>query len=235
MHGRSPPRATAAPLCEGAPTAASASSESTCPGGRLRTWPSPTARAATYPRRSKEPLTTAPPSKGARCRETRPRPAANTPDARSSPMRFLRDCVICVLVFFVGPTLKMSRAPQRHDRTDGQARRLHFAVGPAVHMSRVKAERPSVRRRVNNPLSGAERPRWRNPTRRPLELASRSPRPCRVTPFVDGARTTASRRRHGVLTHPSCGAGTPPPAATRFGDVARRAETSPMIRTTRPG
>ena len=53
------------------------------------------------------------------------RPAANNPNARSSPMRFLREWVICVLVFFVGPTLRMSRALSR-----SRARRLHSFVGP---------------------------------------------------------------------------------------------------------
>ena len=40
----------------------------------------------------------------------------------------------------VGPTSKMSRAPQRHDHTDGQARRLHFVVSrsqPFVFVIRV--------------------------------------------------------------------------------------------------
>ena len=81
--------AAPAPPCEGAPTAETASSGSKCPGARLRTWPSPTAHACDLPA-----LTERTPDCGAADRECvlvliGLRHAANDPDDRSSPIRFV--------------------------------------------------------------------------------------------------------------------------------------------------
>ena len=57
-------------LCDGAPTAESASSGSTCPGDRLRSRFPPTARPPNCPCRPKRPATAAPPPESAMSRET---------------------------------------------------------------------------------------------------------------------------------------------------------------------
>ena len=186
------------------------------------------------PRRPKTPATAAPPPERAMSREKAPT-CGNQPDCPEKPDAFsLSEGDLGSWFSFVRPTLKMSRAPQRHDRTDGQARRLHFAVGrlgrardspTPTPETEPTLEQPAERRAVTPAMVKPDRPCW--------DCTSRSPRTSRVTPFMDGARTTAPRRRHGVLNHPSRGAGTPPTAATRFGDCTPRCETSPMIRTTR--
>ena len=67
------------------------------------------------------------------------------------------------------PTLKMSRAPQRHDRTDGQARRLHFAVGrlgrardspTPTPENEPTLEQPAERRAVTPAMVKPDRPCW---------------------------------------------------------------------------
>ena len=176
----------ALPAVRRSPDRPPASSGSTCPGDRLRTWPSPTARPATCPCRPRRPMTAAPPPESAMSCETNSdllQPAPTPGEARCG---FFCLKVICVLVFFVRPTLKMSRALQRHDRTDGQARRLHFAVGRLGRASDSPTSTPENDPTLEQPVERrAVTPATVEPDTRHGDLTSRSPRTCRVTPFVD--------------------------------------------------
>ena len=71
---------------------------------------------------------------------------------------------------FVRPTLKMSRAPQRHGRTDGQARRLGRASDSPTSTPEhdPTLEQPAERRAVT--------PAMVKPDTRHGDFTSRSPR-----------------------------------------------------------
>ena len=117
----------------------------------------------------------------------------NTPTLQMSPMP-----TDPTSSFFVRLTFKMSRAPRRYDRTDGQARRLHFVVRPRILPREFRVNGGSRRARRTKPDASPSEARHcttPRPTNRYAEV-SRDGRAYRWRPHANTSRS--GRVRHAL-------------------------------------